>query len=158
VGFSADGKTAYLQVEETDGPDGLYAFDTATRKRELLLRDEIVSPSGFLRSPEDGSVYGVIFESGRPHVDFIDPKNPYAKQLRNIQAGFKDEMVVPASYSKDGNLALYVVYSDRSPADVYLYDRAKNSATYVASKANWFKPEMLSEVRPVSFKARDGLA
>lgn len=157
VGFSADGKTAYLQVEETDGPDGIYAFDTATRKRELLYRDDNTSPATYLRSPEDGSVYAAVFEDGKPRVEFLDPDNRYAKQLRNIQASLKDAMVFPASYSKDGALSMYIAYADRIPGDFYLYDRNANRASYVASKANWFKPEMLSEMRPVSFKARDGL-
>jgi dienelactone hydrolase len=157
VGFSGDGKTAYLQVEETNAPDGIYAFDTTTRQREIVYRDDNTSPSSYLYSPEDESIYGAVFEDGKPRVEYIDADNPYAKQLRAVQASFKDAMVVPTSYSKDGALALYVVYSDRIPADYYLFDRKANRVSYIASKANWFKPEMLSEMRPISLKARDGL-
>ena len=98
-GFSADGKTAYLQVEETDAPDGIYAFDTTTRKREILYRAADASPSDYLRSPDDGSVYAAVFQEGKPRVEYIDPDNPYARQLRGIQATFKDAMVIPTSYS-----------------------------------------------------------
>jgi dipeptidyl aminopeptidase/acylaminoacyl peptidase len=157
VGFSADAKTAYLQIEETDAPDGIYAFDTATRKREILYRDDNTSPSTFLRSPEDGSVYAAVYQDGKPRVEYLDPDNPYAKRLRSMQASFKDEMVIPTSYTKDGAVALYVVYSDRIPGDYYLFDRASNRASYIASNANWFKPEMLSEMRPITLKARDGM-
>ncbi len=157
VGFSADGKTAYLQSEESSGPDGIYTFDTATRKSDIAYHDDNTSPSGFLRSPEDGSLYAAVFDDGKPRVQYLDPDNRYAKQLRNVQASFKDAMVVPASYTKDGSLALYRVYSDRIPSDYYLFDRAANKLTYLASRASWFKPEMLSEMRPVEFKARDGL-
>jgi dipeptidyl aminopeptidase/acylaminoacyl peptidase len=156
-GFSADGKTAYLEVEETQGPNGIYAFDTTTRKRELLHRDDVVDPAAFLHSPEDHSVYGVVFENGKPRVAYVDPDNPYARQLRAVQAGFKDAVVLPASYTKDGSLALYRVFSDRTPSDFYLFDRKANRVGYIASRASWFKPEMLSEMRPVGFKARDGL-
>ncbi len=157
VGFSADGKTAYLQAEETEGPDGIYAFDTATRKRELLYRDDNTSPANYLHSPDDGAVYAALFDDGKPRVEYLDPDNRYAKQLRNIQASIKDAMVLPASYTKDGSLALYRMYSDRIPSDFYLFDRNANRVSYIASRASWFKPEMLSEMRPVSFKARDGL-
>jgi dipeptidyl aminopeptidase/acylaminoacyl peptidase len=157
VGFTADGKTAYLEVEETDGPNGIYAFDTATRKRELLYRDEVVDPANYLHSPEDASIYAAVFENGKPRVEYLDPSNRYGKQLRNIQASFKDATVLPASYSKDGALALYRLFSDRIPSDYYLFDRSANRVSYVASRASWFKPEMLSEMRPVEFKARDGL-
>ena len=157
VGFSADGKTAYLQVEETGAPDGIYAFDTVTRQREIMYRDDNTSPSSYLRSPEDDSVYAAVFQDGKPRVQYLDANNPYAKQLRGIQASFKDAMVIPTSYTKDGALALYVVYSDRIPSDFYLFDRAANRVSFIASKANWFKPEMLSEMRPISLKARDGM-
>jgi dipeptidyl aminopeptidase/acylaminoacyl peptidase len=156
-GFSADGKTAYLQVEESNAADSIHAFDTTTRQREIVYRDDNTSPSNYLRSPEDGSVYAAVFEDGKPRVEYLDPENAYAKQLRAIQANFKDAMVVPTSYSKDGSLALYVVYSERIPSDYYLFDRKANRVTYIASNANWFKPEMLSEMRPISLKARDGL-
>jgi dipeptidyl aminopeptidase/acylaminoacyl peptidase len=156
-GFSADGKTAYLQAEETTGPDGIYAFDTATRTRKLLYRHPVASPVEYLQSPEDRSVYAAVFNDGRPSVQYLDPDNGYAKQLQAMQDGFKDAMVLPTSYSRDGSLALYRIYSDRIPGDYYLFDRKANSATFVASRATWFKPGMLSEMRPVNFKARDGL-
>ncbi len=157
IGFSSDGKSAYLQVEEKDAPNGIYAFDLATRQREIVYRDDNTSPSGYLHSPEDGSVFAAIFQDGKPRVEYLDADNPYAKQLRAVQAGFKDAVVLPTSYSKDGSLAFYVVYSDRIPADYYLFDRKANKLTYIASKAAWFKPEMLAEMRPISLKARDGL-
>ena len=52
---------------------------------------------------------------------------------------------------------MYIVYSDRIPGDFYLFDRKLERATYLASKDGWFKPEMLSEVRSINLKARDGL-
>ena len=36
--------------------------------------------------PEDGSVYAAVFHSGRPSVQYLDPDNPYARQLRAVQA------------------------------------------------------------------------
>lgn len=158
VGFSADGKTAYLQSEETEGPDSIYAFDVQTRQREVAYRHPIASPDNYLYSPEDHSVYAAIIESGKPKVVYLDADNKYARQLRAIQAGQPDAMVLPASYTRDDSLALYVSYSDRIPGDFYLYDRAKNQVAYIASKANWFKPEMLAEMKPITVTARDGLS
>ena len=155
-GFSADGKTAYLQVEETTGPDGVYAFDTATRTRKLLVRDDNVDPSRYFYSPVDDSIYAVAFMDGLPRVEYLDPDSPFAKLHRSLQASFSDATVVPLSYTKDGNLGLYLVYSDRIPGDFYLFDRTSKKATYIASRNQWFKPEMLNPMQPISLKARDG--
>lgn len=158
VGFSADGKTAFLQSEQAQGPDSIDAFDVQTKQREIAYRHPIASPESFLYSPDDHSLYAAIVQSGKPTVVYLDADNKYAKQLRAIQAGLPDAMVLPASYTRDDSLALYVAYSDRIPGDFYLYDRSKNQVAYIASKANWFKPEMLAEMKPITLTARDGLS
>ena len=48
LGFSADGRTAYLQVEQDEGPDAIVAWDPATDVRTPLLRDEKVDPFNIL--------------------------------------------------------------------------------------------------------------
>jgi dipeptidyl aminopeptidase/acylaminoacyl peptidase len=156
-GFSADGKTAYLQIEEATGPDGVYAFDTVTKERKLLVRDDNVDPSSYFYSPVDGSIYAVAFMDGLPRVEYLDPANPFAKMHRSLQASFDGQAVVPLSFTKDGNLGLYLVYSDRIPGDFYLFDRTAKKVTYIASRNSWFKPEMLNPMQPISLKARDGM-
>jgi dipeptidyl aminopeptidase/acylaminoacyl peptidase len=155
-GFNADGKLAYLQIEEKTGPDAVYAFDTATHERKLILRDDNVDPSEYFYSPIDGSLYAVGFQDGTPRVEYVDPESPFAKLHRDLQANFAGQAVVPLTFTKDGNFGLFLVYSDRVPGDFYLFDRASNQATYIASKNSWFKPEMLNPMRPVALKARDG--
>jgi dipeptidyl aminopeptidase/acylaminoacyl peptidase len=158
-GFSADGKTAYLQMEEATGPDGVYAFDTATREKKLLLRDDNVDPDNYFYSPIDESIYAVGFMDGVPRVEYLDPDSPFAKLHRSLQAGFEGQAaVVPLSFTSDGNLGLYLVYSDRIPGDFYLFDRTAKKAKYIASRNSWFKPEMLNPEQPISLKARDGVA
>jgi len=156
-GFSADGKTAYLEVEEAKGPNGIYAFDTATRQRKLLLRDDVTDPTWVLHAP-DGSVYAIGFGDGIPRMEYVDPDSPYAQVYRSLQASFPDAAVLPTSFTKDGNLGMYVVYSDRIPGDYYLFDRSAKQATYVASRNSWFKPEMLNPMQQISLIARDGTA
>ena len=38
-GFAPDGRTAYLQVEQREGPDAIVALDTVTGERTQVLRD-----------------------------------------------------------------------------------------------------------------------
>lgn len=157
VGFSADGKTAYLEIEETSGPNGVYAFDTTTREKKLLVRDDNVDPERYFYSPIDESIYAVGFMDGVPRVEYLDPDSPYAQLHRSLQAGFPDQAVVPLSFTRDGNLGLYLVYSDRIPGDFYLFDLKAKKASYIASKNSWFQPEMLNPMRPVTITARDGV-
>jgi dipeptidyl aminopeptidase/acylaminoacyl peptidase len=157
VGFSADGKTAYLSVEEKTGPNGIYAFDTGTRERKLVLRDDNVDPWQFLYSPLDGSLYGVVFMDGLPRTEYLAPDNEFAKLHASMSASFPGHGVLPLTFTADGKLGLFRVFSDRVASDFYLFDRNTRQAQFVASRAAWFKPEQLAQTKPVSLKARDGL-
>jgi dipeptidyl aminopeptidase/acylaminoacyl peptidase len=156
VGFSADGKTAYLESEEDSGPNAVYAFNTETKERKLVVRDNTVDPANYMRSPVDGGIFGVSFDDGKPRVEYIDPNNEFAKTHASIQAGMKTQALVPTSYSKDGSMAIVVGYADNVPGDFYFLDRKNNKLEYLVSKSNWFKPEILAKMEPIYFVARDG--
>lgn len=157
LGFSADNRTAYLSVGETGGPDGVYAFDMQTRQRKLVSRDDNVDPYDVLTSPVDGGVYAVRYLDGRPRTEFVDKSNPFALDLKKMQAAFPDADVVPASFTHDGKLGIYFVWSDTNPGDYYLLDRDTGKANYIASRASWIDPGAMAKMTPFSFKARDGL-
>ncbi|WP_334130756.1 S9 family peptidase [Silanimonas lenta] len=157
LGFSADGKTAYLQVEEENGPDAIYAFDTATRGMRKLLADDDVNPYSSFASPTDRSLYAVMFMDGKPRFEYLDPESPFAQAHRAIQAALPEQVVYPTSWTQDGRYGLFVGFSDRVPGDFYLFDREAGKLQYMVSRASWLKPEQLAETRPVRFTARDGL-
>lgn len=157
VGFTADGKTAYLESEESEGPNAVYAFDTKTKVRTLVARDNTVDPSDYLRSPTDGSLYGIKYDDGTPRFEYIKPENEFAKMHASLQAGLKTQSVIPTSFTKDGSMAIIVGYADNVPGDFYLYDRTNNKLSYLVSKNSWFKPEALSNMKPIYMVARDGV-
>lgn len=157
IGMSSDNQTAYLNSEEESGPNGLYAFDTKTQKKTLIVKDDNVDPNGYLSSPGDDSLFAVNFMDGYPRTHYIDSENPFAKINKSVQASLKNAFVVPISYTDDGNLALYLAYADNIPRSFYIYDRKTSSLSYVAENASWFKPEQLAQTEAYQITARDGL-
>ncbi len=156
VGFSADGKTAYLQSEESDGPDGVYAFNTVTKVRTLVARDDTVDPAEYLRSPIDGSLYGIQYDDGKPRFEYIQPENEFAKMHAGLQASLKSQVIAPTSFTQDGSMAIIVGFADNVPGDFYLYERAEKKLSYLVSRNSWFKPEVLANMKPIYMIARDG--
>jgi dipeptidyl aminopeptidase/acylaminoacyl peptidase len=157
VGFSADGRTAYLQVERETGPDALEAMDTASGQRRELLRDAVVDPYAIIHDGNGETPIGAYFMGERLTARFFDDNSPPARQYRQLQAAFPGEAVVVTSRTTDGRLSLVRVSSDRNPGDYYLFDAATLHADLVFHQQEWFQPEAMAGTREVTIPARDGL-
>lgn len=158
IGFASKGTKALFQREnKAGGPDSIVAFDMQSFKGEDFLTDENVDPYSFIRSPEDGTILAVKYLDGKPRYKYLEPDNIYVKDHRRLSNSFKGQDVYPQGYSKDGNKAVFLVYSDTNPGDYYLYDRKSGKADLIFSRMNWINPEEMAVTKPIQFKARDGL-
>jgi dipeptidyl aminopeptidase/acylaminoacyl peptidase len=156
LGFSADGRTAYLRVDMPTGPDAVEAFDTATGTRTPLLRDDAVDPVSIVRDAR-GVAVGAGFLSDRLRVRFFDEASAEAVRHRALEKVFPDAAVTVTSMTTDGRLRLVRVSSDRNPGDFYLYDADRRSADLVFQHSRWFDPEAIAPTESIRVIARDGL-
>jgi dipeptidyl aminopeptidase/acylaminoacyl peptidase len=159
LGFSRDGKVAYLQRDHAEGPDSIVAFDVATQARTEVLRDADVDPAEILRAPGARAVpVGVRYLHGTARTVFFDPASADARIQRGLEAAFPGQGVRVTSTTKDGRLLLLEVSGPRNPGDFYIYDTTTKKADHVVSRREWFDPDAMAEVRPVRIDSRDGLA
>lgn len=156
LAFSADDSVVYMQVGSTQGPDAIYAFDPATRKRTLVARDDNVDPARLVWSEAPREPIGALFMDGKPRIEFFDKARPLAKLNAALQNSFNGEFAYVTSMTRDGKLALVRTFSDRSPGDYYLFDIEAKKADHVLSKRAAIDPDRMGERRPIEFKARDG--
>ncbi|WP_460758713.1 alpha/beta hydrolase family protein [Lysobacter fragariae] len=157
IGFSADGKTAFLQVEQQKGPDAIVAFDPDTGTRKEVLRDDDTDPYALIRRPGSSVPVGALFMDGTTRTAFFDNDGREAKFQRSLEAAFPNSHVVITSQTTDGKLLLLQVSSDRAPGTFYVFDTQSNKAEFVSSRGSWFDPKKLATRRPVSVTTRDGL-
>jgi dipeptidyl aminopeptidase/acylaminoacyl peptidase len=157
VGFSADDKTAYLRVEQADGPDALVAMDLETRKRTVVLRDDDVDPADVIYRNGTRIPVGLSYMDGKPRTAFLDEKSPEARLQHGLEAAFPGDAVKITSQTADGRLALVSVSSDRNPGDFYLFDTVAKKAAHVVARREWLDPEQQAQMQPVKLTARDGL-
>lgn len=156
VGFSPDGRTAYLEAQNASGPNALMAFDAATRKQTVLVRDAKVDPYSMVTAADGATPIAVRFLEGQPRVHYLDDTAPDARLLKSLERSFPGHSVNFTGFTSDGNLALVYAYSDRNPGDFYVFDRTKKEATHLASRRQWVDPERMAAMRSVWIKARDG--
>ena len=157
LGFSADSRTAYLAIQEDEGPDGVYALDLQTRERTRLLADRRVDPGEVVRSPVDGALVAIRYNDGAPSFGYIDPEHWLARELQKLSKAFPGQSVWPTSYSRDGGKAVYRVGSDRNSGEFYLVDHKSGKASYIAAANEALDPARMSPMRQVTLTARDGV-
>ena len=156
VGFSADNRTAYLAVEQSEGPTHIVAYDVATGERTKVLADATGDPM-VLHAPGTRVPVGALFLDGKPRTAFFDPQSEHARLYRSLEAAFEGHAVYITSSTADGRKVLLQTWSDRNPGDFYIYDTVEKKAAHVVARRQWFDPADMAERLPVSFAARDGL-
>ncbi|AXK73535.1 S9 family peptidase [Lysobacter sp. TY2-98] len=157
VGFSADNKKAYLQVEAAHGPDRIVEWDPATNTTRDLVGDDTVNPLGVLHEFGTDVPVGAVFDKAPMVSKFFDTSSRRATVQKNLEAAFPGQDVFVTSQTVDGGLALVLVSSDRNPGDYYLFDTKTQKASYLLSNGEWFDPDHMNPTREISFKARDGM-
>jgi dipeptidyl aminopeptidase/acylaminoacyl peptidase len=157
LGFSADGRIAYLQVEHAEGPDAIVAWDTVTNQRTELLRDARVDPYRTLRGITDDVPVGALYMHDGVRSRFFDEQGAVARRYRSLERAFPGQVVRITSATKDGRLLLVQVWSDRNPGDFYLFDTQTKAADLVFSRRRWFDVDTVPATRSVEVVARDGL-
>lgn len=154
LGFSSDDKIVYLQVEQEQGPDAIVAWDIAADKKTEVFRDDNTDPTPIY---VEGKLYGVRLMDGLPRTHFFDPQSAVAKLYRKLEKAFAGQRVDITSMTADGKTALVLVHGDRNPGDFFIFDSTDNKADRLLGRKEWLDPRQVAEVKPVSFKSRDGL-
>ena len=156
-----------LYVTSNVGRDtkALYEYDVAGKKLGKLIygddRYDLSSPtvwgSGrvgirFASEDADDQIIGVSYTADKPKTVWFDEK--FAKVQAELDRTF------PGAINTFGAIKdqmLVTTRSDRNPGTVYMFDRLKPSLTELIRFRSWIKPEQMSEMKPISFAARDGM-
>jgi dipeptidyl aminopeptidase/acylaminoacyl peptidase len=156
IGFSADDRTAYLEVEQAAGPNALVAMDIANGVRKQLMRDEVADPAVIIYRDGTSIPLGAWFDAGKASIRFFDDSAPEAKLQRSLEAAFAGSAVAVTSRTADGKLALVQVWNDQNPGDFYIFDTTSKKADFLLARRDWFDPSDMAQVRPVALTSRDG--
>ncbi|MBD9470578.1 prolyl oligopeptidase family serine peptidase [Pseudoxanthomonas sp. PXM01] len=158
LGLSEDGATAYLRVEQPQGPDTIVALDTVSGKRSDVLRDKVVDPYLVIHGGEAGRTpQGAFFMHDRLRTAFFDETSDTARMYRKLERSFRGLSIAITSGTRDGRLKVVHAWSDTNPGDFFLFDTTTNAAELIFSRRRWFDPATLSPSEPVTVQARDGL-
>jgi prolyl oligopeptidase PreP (S9A serine peptidase family) len=153
-----DGRTAYLIDRTVGSYGGLRSLDLDTeRLSEPLFIPQQGEITRLVPAPRRKRLLGVAYEDTRARVHWMDPH--WAKISATLEASFPGQMVSIGSISDDEKRFIFAVRSDRNPGVYYLGDLRGETmqVQVVASVRPTIKPEEMSPMEPIQYKARDGL-
>lgn len=156
AGYSSNPDEVYVLSNHEDPKSGLYLFNLNTGKLKLVYRHEYVNVEGTV-SDIDDNVVGAVINPGYRKTIWLDKDNAYAKIRQSLEVSFPKQTVGVTSHTLDGNKFIVIVRSDKNAGEFFLYDKVNGKMNYLASTFPQLKAKQLSEMKPISLKARDGV-
>lgn len=159
VRFHKDGEKVYLQSNKGDDTDLI----------RLMLMDAQSGATQLVEADPEGQVDfgGAAFDDATEELMAtyyvgdrirIYPKTPYAeKALATLREELPDGELSLGSQTSDGKQWIVRISRDVDPGSVYVFDRAAGTVEKLYSSRPELPSEHLAEMRPVRYKARDGL-
>lgn len=149
--------TVYAVQHDNAKPNVMGRLDPQTGAFTPLDSDPRVDMLGEVIAADGKTLIGVTRMPGKPEVRFIREEHPDAQLLAQLSAAFPGQYVSLGGATLDGNKMIVSVQSDRNPGEFYLYDKSTKQARYLVSTRRWIDPEQMSEMRPFTMTARDGV-
>jgi dienelactone hydrolase len=171
--FAKDGRTLYVKTFTEHDTAAIRTLDPETGAwGPVLFHHPRVEPGDRLanyrrgglssRAAVDGLVFnaagelaGIGYHDDYPEVKWLDAS--MAKLARDLDTALPGTRNQIASATADGKLMVVLAASDRDPGTYYLYDTAKQEMSQVGKARPKINPAQMAEMRPIRFKARDGL-
>ncbi|MBA3848362.1 MAG: hypothetical protein C0502_00005 [Opitutus sp.] len=157
VAFDGDNKTLIIISDVDRKTRGLFAYDIeAGRIVRTLVDDPIYDASAdLIYSQKRHKVIGVRYDAEKPMTVWLDPK--FKDIQAALDAALPGTLNTISSFTDDEAVFIVTASSDRDPGSFYLFDAKDSSLQLLARRHPQIDPEQMAEMRPIQFKARDGM-
>lgn len=160
LGFAPGDKQLYWYARTASGTLGLYVLNPTDMSRKLLFADPQFDIADIFFDQVRPNSYEAVAVETIPGLDVwhvLDPKDHLEKIREALSQAFPGQKIAITSSTEDGTVMVVFVSSDVNPGDYYLLDAQTLKADYLFSSHEDIEPAQMSRMKPVEFKARDGL-
>ena len=170
LGFDAEGDKVFVTALTKDKRWSIFRLDPKDGSLgEPLLEDpeyDIV-PEGFrpvfdgvplvnpIFSSRKKSLVGVRYFTESARMKWLDRE--FATLQASVDRALPNTVNILVNTSEDENRLLWLAYSDQSPGEYFLMDKAQHSLKLLATRMGWIKPPQMAQMFGVKYTARDGL-
>jgi dipeptidyl aminopeptidase/acylaminoacyl peptidase len=156
LGLTADGNAFARFARAEDGRQVLMALDrNSGADAGVLYANPAYDVSNVLIDDWTMRVIGAVYAADRFEYVYFDPARK--KLQADIEKAFPGMDAHAYSVTRDGKAAIVVATTPQRPATYYYLDTTSDRATPIASEYPGLTEADLGEVKPMVYRARDGL-
>jgi dipeptidyl aminopeptidase/acylaminoacyl peptidase len=156
AGFSADPAKIYVISDDETGRDAVYSYDLASKQRgPLIFGHPEVDVESLHSSARDGRLLAIEYVTDRPRLHFLDEEA--RREQATLDREFPGTTNRIISRDRDERIAIVMVSGDTVPPRYYFYERGSRHFELLVEAYPELESRMLAPMKPVSFRARDGL-
>jgi dipeptidyl aminopeptidase/acylaminoacyl peptidase len=154
--FTFDNKYLYVASNIDRDKKAIYRYDIENGKHlDLIYERPGVDVSRLLWSKKRKVITGVSFVTDKRRYHFFDKRRKALQdKLESKLPGYE---VAVADMSKDETKVVVRTKSDRFRGAFFYYDRISGDCKKLADVSPWLNEEELAEMKPISYRSRDGL-
>lgn len=152
--FAADNRTLYFVSSVGANTAELRTFDVVTKAEKMVAADPQFDVSNLIIHPISHQIQAAAFAKDRVEWKVLDPSIAAdVAALAKINPGDFD--LINRDHADKTWLVSYV--QDKGPVTYYSYDRSSKKGTFLFTARPKLEGLTLAEMRPVTYKARDGM-
>lgn len=157
LGFDEDGKNLYVSSNIGRDRDAIFKYDPKTRKLgELVFEHPLVDLNeGLVFDLRTHKLEGIRYNADKRGFAWLDADMD--KLQRQVDATLPGKINRLARGDDNRNRFLIFSQSDVDAGRYYLLNRDPLSMEELMATRPWLKPELMSPVKFMPYKARDGL-
>lgn len=154
--FDFNNELLYVSSNINRDKTAIVLVDPATmEEKDFIFSNEEVDVNALSYSKKRKVITTASFVTWKKFYHFFDEKvESHFKELQSL-VGEEFEIVI---VSKDDDEQKFIIrtYSDRSLGCYYLYDAKESQLYELAEVSPWLDADQLSEMKPITYPARDG--
>jgi dipeptidyl aminopeptidase/acylaminoacyl peptidase len=156
LAYMRSGHSIFVRVYEEQGLAYLASLNPDSNSLKKLFSGQHADIGGAFLAADDSTAYAVENQDDLGGYVFLDQKSSETILVKELMNNFPGQKVIATSFSRDGFLAIILVYSDINPGSYYLYDQRKKTLTELLKARPKLSGATLQPMEQFRFKAQDG--
>jgi dipeptidyl aminopeptidase/acylaminoacyl peptidase len=161
AGIKGDGENGWVRSWLT--PEGqprdkaaIYEYNFKTKTfGKLVYEHDQIDCCGLIMNEKKEDMVGVAWMVGKPEREYLDER--WKSIMASIDKALPDTINTITSTDDEETIGVVVAQNSTQPAKYYLFDFKENTLEWLVDSRPWIDPAKMAEMKPYSFKARDGM-